>query len=179
MTRQALAESLHVARHPGEDRADRVAVEVAPREAEGAPVDRLAERAQQLVAGALHDPHVEGVGEVAGRHRRAGEADEGEQWLAQCTELPGRDGREQVVVHRDLGQVRHQGRHSRRHRQQGEDRREPPPVPEEVRAHRVDDRRRVFVADEPPPQGRDAREKHERAHQGTGSSLVCRRHASR
>ena len=80
---EALAEGLHVARHPGENRADRIAVEVAPGEAEGSPVDRFAERAQELVPGALQDAHVEGVREVAGHHHPRGEADEGEQRLAQ------------------------------------------------------------------------------------------------
>ena len=176
---EALAKGLHVARHPGEDRADRVAVEVAPGEAEGSPVDRFAERAQQFVTGALQDAHVEGVREVPGHDHPRGESDEREQGLAKGAELSRGDGGQQIVVHRDLRQIRHQGRHPRRHRKQGEHRREAPAVPEEVGAHRGDDRRRISVAGEAPPLGRQAREEGERAHHRIASSSVCRRHASR
>ena len=131
------------------------------------------------MTGALQDAHVEGVREVPGHHHPGGESDEGEQGLAKGAELSRGDSGQQVVVHRDLGQVRHQGRHPRRHREEGEHRREAPAVPGEVGAHRGDDRPRVSVAGEAPPLGRQARKEGERADHRIASSSVCRRHASR
>ena len=177
---EALAERLDIAGHSGQDRADGIAVEVAPGEAQRVPVHGLAQRRQQPMAGALKNAHIQRIGEVAERDHRRGEGHERQERRPPGLDVARRHRGQQIVVHGDLEEVGHQRRAGGRGRQQGEHGGEAPPVGDEMGTHRFQNRRGMAVEDGAPQLAEQPHRGGGHAfHRGPAFSAPWRRHDSR